>query len=70
MKTVNFNCRNFKCPSNVSGDCCLETVTMTPVGPHIDILCCVECPRGAEEEDVIMRKGVAVRSDDTDPSSK
>ena len=64
------NCRNFKCPSNTSGDCCQETIHLVPVGLHTDTLICVEASREEEEGKVTMINGVAGRSEGTDPSSK
>ena len=71
MKTYVSNCRNHKCPSNKQGDCCLESITLVPCGPHLDRLICIEAPKAEEdEEEVKMVKGVAVREDSTDPSSR
>ena len=71
METVVSTCRNFKCPSNKSGQCCLESVNLEPHGPHLDILRCIEAPRSVEDDvEVDMTTGVARRPDSEDPSSK
>jgi len=71
MKTVISTCRNLKCPNNRNGECCLESVNLTPCGPHLDVLICIEAPKAEEDEEkVIMVGGVATRDVGTDPSSK
>ena len=71
MKTEVATCRNFKCPNNKDGSCCLESINLEPCGPHLDRLICIEAPKSEEdEEEVKMVKGVAVREDSTDPSSR
>lgn len=74
MKTVQLDCRNFKCPNNVRGDCTQEGITLTPCGPITDKLTCgkLTCVEAhePEEEKVTMVGGVARRDEGADPSSR
>lgn len=47
MSQVDLECRNFKCPSNKSGECLSSRVQLVPVGGLIDRLICVQCEREA-----------------------
>ncbi len=65
MPQVDLDCRNFKCPSNMEGECRVARVTLEPVGGILDRLICVECTKEEEEK---VDDTVTIPKDKPDPN--